>query len=59
MEVIRISEKLEAISWEYDQEADALCYDEKLKEVVGLTLIGLRARLLKELASCRSNARYA
>ncbi|MGQ9555436.1 MAG: hypothetical protein ACUVWR_15145 [Anaerolineae bacterium] len=59
MEAIRISEKLETISWKYDQEADVLCYDEKLKEVVGLTLIGLRARLLKELTSCRSNVRHA
>ncbi len=28
-----------------------LCYDETQKEVVGLTLIGLRERLLKGLAS--------
>lgn len=71
MEAIKILEKPEAITWDYDEEADVLYlsigepppavgvdsgdgiilrYDEAHREVVGLTLIGLRARLLKELA---------
>jgi uncharacterized protein YuzE len=70
MEAVKILEKPESITWEYDEDADVLYlsvgepkpavgmdigegvvvrYDEKRKEVVGLTLIGLRARLLKNL----------
>ena len=51
------------MSWNYDEEADVLYvsvgvdigegivprYDEESKEVVDVTLIGLRARLLREL----------
>ena len=68
METLKILEKPEEISWDYDEEADVLYlstgkpraavgvdvgegvivrYDEVHKEVVGITLIGLRSRLLK------------
>ena len=70
METVKILEKPDSLSWDYDEEADVLYlsvgeprpavgvdigedvilrYDEIQKEVVGLTLIGLRARLGKEL----------
>ena len=72
MEAIRILEKLDAISWDYDAEADVLYlsvgepwsalgidvgdgvvlrFDEERKEVVGLTVLGLKARLLKRLGA--------
>lgn len=71
MEALKILEKPNAISWEYDEEADVLYlsvgdpkpavsvdlgegiiarYDEREREVVGLTVLGLRSRLLKGLA---------
>ncbi|MBI2909146.1 MAG: DUF2283 domain-containing protein [Chloroflexi bacterium] len=71
MEALKILDKPDKITWDYDEEADVLYlsigdpkpalgmdigegmvvrYDEARKEVVGLTLIGLRARLLKALA---------
>ena len=70
METVKILEKPDSLSWDYDEEADVLYlsvgeprpavgvdigegvilrYDENRKEVVGLTLVGLRARLVKEL----------
>ncbi len=70
METLKILEKSDSISWDYDEEADVLYLsvrepkpatgvdigegvilrlDENRKEIVGLTLIGLKARLLKEL----------
>lgn len=70
METVKILEKPDSLSWDYDEEADVLYlsvgeprpavgvdigegvilrYDESRKEVVGLTLIGLRTRLSKEL----------
>lgn len=72
MEALKILRKRDAISWEYDEEADVLYlsigkpqpavgvdigdgvlvrFEEKRREVVGLTVIGLRARLLKALQS--------
>ena len=75
MEPLRILEKPDGITWDYDEEADVLYlsvgeprpatgvdigegvvvrYDEERKEVVGLTVVGLRARLLKGLAEARS-----
>ncbi|HKA52218.1 MAG TPA: DUF2283 domain-containing protein [Candidatus Binatia bacterium] len=74
MEALRVLEKPESVTWDYDEDADVLYlsigepqpaigvdigeglivrYDENRKEVVGLTLIGLRARLLKGLAAGR------
>jgi uncharacterized protein YuzE len=71
MEALKILEKPNSISWEYDEDADVLYlslgeprpavsvdlgegiiarYDEGEKEVVGLTVLGLRSRLLKGLA---------
>jgi len=71
VEALKILERREALSWEYDEEADVLYlslgeprpavsvdlgegmvarYDEGENEVVGLTVIGLRDRLLKGLA---------
>lgn len=67
MEAIKILEKKENISWEYDEEADVLYisigeprkalgidigdgailrYIEETGEVVGVTLLGLKKRLL-------------
>jgi uncharacterized protein YuzE len=72
MDPLRILEKPEALSWEYDQDADVLYisigeprpavtvdlgesilarYDEKEKEVVGLTILNVRRRLLESLAA--------
>ena len=71
MDPLKILEKPNSISWEYDEDADVLYlsvgdprpaisvdlgegivarYDEHEKEMVGLTVLGLRARLLKGLA---------
>ena len=71
MEAVKILEKPNSITWDYDEEADVLYlsvgeprpavgtdigegiivrYDETQREVVGLTLIGLRARLMKGLS---------
>lgn len=64
METLKILEKPTHITWDYDEsvgeprpalgvdigEGVILRYDEAAKEVVGLTLIGLRERLLKGLA---------
>ncbi|MEW6381469.1 MAG: DUF2283 domain-containing protein [bacterium] len=70
MKAIRIPEKKENLSWEYDEEADVLyisigepCkalgvdigegailrYREETGEVVGLTLLGVKERLLRNL----------
>ncbi|MGH8490973.1 MAG: DUF2283 domain-containing protein [Gammaproteobacteria bacterium] len=70
MEALKILEKPNEITWDYDEEADVLYisvgkprpalgvdigegvvlrYDEAAREVVGLTLIGLRERLLQRL----------
>lgn len=72
MEALKILEKPNEITWDYDEEADVLYisvgkprpalgvdigegvvlrYDEAAREVVGLTLIGLRERLLQSLDS--------
>ncbi|MEW6238070.1 MAG: DUF2283 domain-containing protein [Candidatus Omnitrophota bacterium] len=72
METIKIKEKNNALTWEYDEGADVLYislgeprpalgtdigeglivrYDEKEREIVGLTVIGLRARTLQQLES--------
>ena len=77
MEAVKILEKPDSITWEYDEDADVLYlsigepqpavgidigegvilrYDETQKTVVGLTLIGLRARLLKGLQSQTASA---
>lgn len=71
MDALKILERRDALSWEYDEEADVLYlsigeprpsvsvdlgegmvarYDEGENEVVGLTVIGFRDRLLKGLA---------
>lgn len=70
MEAIKILDKKENLSWEYDEEADVLYisigepskavgvdigegaiirYSEETKEVLGLTLIGMKERLLSRL----------
>ena len=70
MEAIKILEKKENLSWDYDEDADVLYisigeprkalgvdigegaivrYIESTGEVVGLTLIGVKERLLKSL----------
>ena len=70
MEAIKILDKKENLSWDYDEEADVLYisigeprkalgvdigegaivrYVEETKEVVGLTLIGVKERLLNSL----------
>ena len=72
MEALRILDKPEALSWEYDEAADVLYisvgepraaltvdlgesvlarYDEKKKEVVGITIMNVRRRLLEGLAA--------
>ena len=71
MEVLKILEKPQEITWDYDEEADVLYisvgkpqpavgvdigegvvvrYDEVHNQVVGLTFIGLRDRLLKGIS---------
>lgn len=70
MEAIKILDKKENLSWNYDEEADVLYisigepqkalgidigegavvrYKEDTKEVVGLTLLGVKERLLSSL----------
>ncbi len=70
MDAIRILQKSEQVSWDYDEEADVLYvsigeplpavgvdigdgmvlrYDEAHHALVGLTVIGLRAKLQQEL----------
>ncbi len=70
MEELRILEREEKLSWEYDDEADVLYIsigeprwaegidigegtivrlDPKSKEIVGLTLLGLSKRVMREL----------
>jgi uncharacterized protein YuzE len=77
MEAVKILEKPDSITWEYDEDADVLYlsigepqpavgidigegvilrYDETQKLVVGLTLIGLRTRLLQGLQSQPASA---
>lgn len=72
MEALRILDKTEALSWDYDEEADVLYisvgkprpaltvdlgesvlarYDENEKEVVGITIMGVRRRLLESLTA--------
>ncbi|MCI0408655.1 MAG: DUF2283 domain-containing protein [Acidobacteria bacterium] len=71
METLKILEKPDSITWEYDEEADVLYlsmgapqpaisldlgdglvarYDEQKRQVVGLTILGFRERLVKSLA---------
>lgn len=71
MEALRILEKPETLTWEYDEEGDVLYisvgdprpavtidlgesilarYDEKEKEVVGITILNVRRRLLEGLS---------
>lgn len=72
MEALRILDKPEALSWEYDEDADVLYisvgdpraaltvdlgesvlarYDENEKEVVGITIMNVRRRLLEGLTA--------
>jgi len=71
MEALRILEKPDTLTWEYDEEGDVLYisvgeprpavtidlgesilarYDEEEKEVVGITILNVRRRLLKGLS---------
>lgn len=71
MEALRILEKPESLTWDYDEEGDVLYisvgeprpavtidlgesilarYDEKEKEVVGITILNVRRRLLEGLS---------
>jgi uncharacterized protein YuzE len=71
MEALRILEKPDALTWEYDEEGDVLYisvgeprpavtidlgesvlarYDEQEKEVVGITILNVRRRLLEGLS---------
>jgi uncharacterized protein YuzE len=75
MEAVKILEKAETLTWDYDEDTDVLYlsigapqpavgidigegvvlrYNEREKSVVGLTIIGLRARLIKELTPTNS-----
>ena len=76
MEAVKILDKPERITWDYDEDADVLYlsigdpvpalgvdigegvilrYDEPRKEVVGLTILGVRARLLQGLEASAGN----
>jgi uncharacterized protein YuzE len=71
MEALRILEKPESLSWDYDEEGDVLYisvgeprpavtidlgesilarYDEEEREVVGITILNVRRRLLEGLS---------
>lgn len=71
MDALRILEKPESLSWDYDEEGDVLYiavgeprpattidlgesilarYDEKEREVVGITILNVRRRLLEGLS---------
>lgn len=71
MEALKILEKPEALTWEYDEDADVLYisvgepqpavsvdigegviarFDEERNEVTGLTVLGLRDRLVRGLS---------
>lgn len=71
MEALRILEKPETLTWDYDEEGDVLYisvgeprpavtvdlgesilarYDEKEREVVGITILNVRRRLLEGLS---------
>lgn len=71
MDALRILEKPDTLTWEYDEEGDVLYiavgeprpavtidlgesilarYDEEEKEVVGITILNVRHRLLKGLS---------
>ena len=71
MEALRILEKPESLTWDYDEEGDVLYisvgeprpavtidlgesilarYDEKEREVVGITILNVRRRLLEGLS---------
>lgn len=71
MEALRILEKPENLTWDYDEEGDVLYisvgeprpavtvdlgesilarYDEKEREVVGITILNVRRRLLEGLS---------
>ena len=75
MDALRILEKPETLTWEYDEEGDVLYisvgeprpavtvdlgesilarYDDKAKEVVGITILNIRRRLLQGLSSGES-----
>ena len=72
MEALRILENPDALTWEYDEEADVLYisigepkpaltvdigesvlarYDEGANELVGITIMNVRSRLLRGLAA--------
>jgi len=72
MEALRILEKPESLSWDYDEEGDVLYisvgeprpavtidlgesilarYDEEEREVVGITILNVRRRLLEGLSA--------
>lgn len=72
MEPVRILDRPDELSWEYDEDADVLYisigepraavtvdlgesmlarYDEKENEVVGITIMNVRRRLLQGLAA--------
>jgi uncharacterized protein YuzE len=72
MDALRILEKPDALTWEYDEEGDVLYisigdprpaatvdlgesvlarYDEKQNEVVGITIMNVRRRLLEGLST--------
>lgn len=71
MEALRILERPESLTWEYDEEGDVLYisvgeprpavtidlgesilarYDEKEREVVGITILNVRRRLMEGLS---------
>jgi uncharacterized protein YuzE len=71
MEALKILEKPESLTWDYDEEADVLYiavgesqpavsvdlgegvlarFDQDRNEVVGLTILGLRERLVRGLS---------
>jgi uncharacterized protein YuzE len=72
MDALRILEKPDALTWEYDEEGDVLYisigdprpavtvdlgesvlarYDEKQNEVIGITIMNVRRRLLAGLST--------
>lgn len=74
METLKIPERKETLSWDYDEEVDVLYisigepqealgqdvgdgviirYEEKTKDVVGITITGVRQRTLGAMRSAR------
>jgi uncharacterized protein YuzE len=74
MDILKILDRSQGVTWDYDEEADVLYlsigepkaavgldagdgvilrYDEEHQELVGVTLVGLRARLVQRLGDAK------